>query len=313
MKSNKYKIYQVASSGLLIALSIVLGIISKFVPFFRMPSGGGISLAMIPLTFSGLILGPIYGLVCGLLYSIFNMLIDGAFSWGLPSIVLDYFLSYSSAFICGFFRKYFYKKKTWSIVTSLSIFITLRFICHFLSGVLIFNPYFEETNKLFTIQAVTYSSIYNLGYLVPTLIVSIFISLIIVQPIFKLFNNSIFQVLGSKYLNKENNDSTKEIVISYLSLVSLICLVLSFIFKVTLVDISVNFGFLSIISLSISTILFIYLIYLFNYSDDKYISGVNILGIRTNISTYSIYFINIVINTIFISISILSICFNFIS
>ena len=313
MKSNKYKIYQVASSGLLIALSIVLGIISKFVPFFRMASGGGLSLAMIPLTFSGLILGPIYGLVCGLLYSIFNMLIDGAFSWGLPSIVLDYFLSYSSAFICGFFRKYFYKKKTWSIVTSLSIFITLRFICHFLSGVLIFNPYFEETNKLFTIQAVTYSSIYNLGYLVPTLIVSIFISLIIVQPIFKLFNNSIFQVLGSKYLNKENNDSTKEIVISYLSLVSLICLVLSFIFKVTLVDISVNFGFLSIISLSISAILFIYLRYLFNYSDDKYIRDVKILGIRTNISTYSIYFINIVINTIFISISILSICFNFIS
>lgn len=308
--SNKYKIYQIATSGLLIALSIVLGIISKFVPFFRMPSGGGISLAMIPLTFSGLILGPIYGLVCGLAYSIFNMLIDGAFSWGLPSILLDYFLSYSSAAICGLFRKYFYQKKAWSIIVSLTLFTSLRFICHFFSGVLLFNPYFEETNKLFTLQAVSYSTIYNLGYLLPTLIVALFISLILSQPIFRLFNNSVFQVLGSKYSEEKEGKHNKENFLFYTSIISFICVLLSFVFKVTLNDISVNFGFFAIISVIISSLLFVYLTYLFINSEDQYYQ-VNIFNNKFTFSSFAIYFLCIIINIIIITLSILSICLSY--
>lgn len=307
--SNKYKIYQIATSGLLLALSFVLGIISKFIPFFRMPSGGGISLAMIPLTFTGLILGPVYGLIAGLLYSIFNMLVDGAFSWGIPSLFLDYFLPYSSAAICGLFRSYFYKKKTWSIVVSLVSFVFIRFICHFLSGVLLFNPYFEETNKLFTLEAVSYSTIYNLGYLIPTLIVSLIVSLIISQPIFKLFNNSIFQVLGSKYFDKSENNLGREKLISYASILSLICLLFSYIFNIALKDIEVNLAFLSIISLSISTLLIVYIMILFNNENKEY--SIKFLKENINISLYDIYFINVLSNTVLMSLSIVSICVNY--
>ena len=310
-RSSKYQIYQIVVSGLLLSLSFVLGMISKFVPFFRMPSGGGISLAMIPLTFIGLILGPIYGLVSGFLYGTFNMLVDGAFSWGFASILLDYFLSYSSAFICGFFRKYFYKKRIWSIIVSLALFISLRFICHFLSGVILYNPYIEETGIIFSAPAVVYSTIYNLGYLLPTFIVSLLVSLIISEPIFKLFNNNIFIILGKKYLddNKENNNI--EIIMYYLLGLSLICLIFSNILNISLKDISINFSFLSIVSLVLSSLIFIYNLYLVSFKDEFTYSKETIRYIlfQTN---YKLYFYLTILSIPIISFSILSICFNFI-
>ena len=309
-RSNKYQIYQIAISGLLLSLSFVLGIISKFVPFFRMPSGGGISLAMIPLTFSGLILGPVYGLVSGLLYGVFNMLVDGAFSWGFPSILLDYFLSYSSAFVCGFFSKYFYRKKIWSFIASLVLFILLRFICHFMSGILLYNPYVEEEGTLFSIPAIIYSTIYNIGYLLPTFIVSLLVSLIISQPIFNLLNNNIFITLGEKYEIKGSKKYSFDINSCLLVALSVISLLLSFIFKINLRDISINFGFLSIISLIIGVIVLIYcLLSTIFKKEELYNKNLNQIKIFKN--NYYLYLTNIVLTIPIIMFSILSIVINY--
>ena len=309
-KSDKYQIYQVVVSGLLLSLSFVLGMISKLVPFFRMPSGGGISLAMIPLSFVGLILGPIYGLVSGFLYGVFNMLIDGAFSWGFPSILLDYFLSYSSAFVCGFFRKYFYKKKIWSVVVSLSLFIVLRFFFHFLSGVILYNPYIDETGIMFSLPAVLYSTIYNLGYLLPTFIISLLVSLMIIQPIFRLFNNNIFLTLGKKYYDKENDHSSIEIILYYLTLISFVSMIISFAFNVSYDEMTINFSFLAIISLIISTYALINSVYLIYFRDENEYKK-ELIRYKVFKTNYRLHISNIILIIPIITLSITSICLNY--
>ena len=229
IKNNKHQIYQIVMSAILLALSIVMGLLSKLIPFFRMPSGGSLSLSMIPLTLSGLILGPIYGLVTGFSYGLINMLVDGAFSYGPLCLLFDYFLAYASGFVCGFFRKYYYKNNVWSFVFALSSFILLRLLFHTLSGIIVFNDYLEETGKLFSAKAISFSLIYNASYLIPTFIVSLILLIMLSSTLFRLNKSHIFKILGEKYISDENEKYIYDIVLIYLLGLSLLSYIISLI------------------------------------------------------------------------------------
>ena len=97
---------------------------------------------------------------------------DGLFGWGLTPvmliacILLDYVLAYTSLGIAGIFRNK--GAAGWLGGTILAVFI--RFLFHFLSGVVIWHSYGELWNGFSTDNTVLYSLLYNGSYMLPEMI-----------------------------------------------------------------------------------------------------------------------------------------------
>lgn len=229
--SSKKSIYQISLSSLFLALAVVFASISKYVlPFLHLPNGGSISLVMVPLTLAVLILGPLYGLFVSLTFALINLVFDNGFAYNYLSLILDYFLAFSTCLVCTFFRKKYYHNKISSLFLSILFFSLLRFICHFFSGVLIswqgdvslIAPNFEKSN-------VIYSLIYNLTYIVPSFILSTIVLLSISKPLFQLNLSMMLKTLNPYkddiYDQKEDYSFIK--IVSSISLISLISSIIS--------------------------------------------------------------------------------------
>lgn len=229
--SSKKSIYQISLSSLFLALAVVFASISKYVlPFLHLPNGGSISLVMVPLTLAVLILGPLYGLFVSLTFALINLVFDNGFAYNYLSLILDYFLAFSTCLVCTFFRKNYYQNKISSLFLSILCFSFLRFICHFFSGVLIswqgdvslIAPNFEKSN-------VIYSLIYNLTYIVPSFILSTIVLLSISKPLFQLNSSMMLKTLNPYkddiYDQKEDYSFIK--IVFSISLISLISSIIS--------------------------------------------------------------------------------------
>lgn len=229
--SSKKSIYQISLSSLFLALAVVFASISKYVlPFLHLPNGGSISLVMVPLTLAVLILGPLYGLFVSLTFALINLVFDNGFAYNYLSLILDYFLAFSTCLVCTFFRKKYYQNKISSLFLSILCFSFLRFICHFFSGVLIswqgdvslIAPNFEINN-------IIYSLVYNLTYIVPSFVLSTIVLLSISKPLFQLNSTMMLKTLNpyndDSYYQKEDYSFIK--IVSSISLISLISSIIS--------------------------------------------------------------------------------------
>lgn len=212
-KRSHKAIAQICLSALYLALAIVLGAIAKFVPFLNMPNGGSISLAMVPLTLAALSLGPLYGTFIGLAYGVINMLMDGAASYHWLSLILDYFLAFSTVGIAGFLKKYYYKNKTWSLLLGLSIFGLLRFVCHFFSGVTVWsiasgNVNYDQIIPDFSFESVLFSLGYNATYVIPSVVIGSILLAVIAEPLFSMNHLNILRDLAPEQEEKFTKSST---------------------------------------------------------------------------------------------------------
>ncbi len=102
-------------------------------------------------------------------------IMDGLFGWGLSPlmliacILLDYLLAFSVLGIAGLFRK----QGIVGWIIGIVIAVGLRFVCHFLSGVVIWQS-FGELWEGFTINnPILYSFIYNGCYMLPEMIFTV--------------------------------------------------------------------------------------------------------------------------------------------
>ena len=98
---------------------------------------------MVPVAFLSCILGLKWGFGAAFAYSLIQLFISlgDVMSWGLTPIavvgtlVFDYLLAYTALGICGIFRK----KGIFGIVAGVALGTFIRFVCHFFTGVLIFD------------------------------------------------------------------------------------------------------------------------------------------------------------------------------
>ncbi len=171
-KTNKQQnIRKIALCGVMIALGTVLSMIKVYEP----PLGGGVTvMSMVPLAFISCMLGLRWGFGAAFAYSIIQLFISfgEVMSWGLTAgaviatFVLDYLLAYLVLGVCGVFRN----RGTVGIVAGVAIGTFLRFICHFLTGVYIFDIWMpEEWENIWV-----YSLCYNGGYMLPEIIITCF-------------------------------------------------------------------------------------------------------------------------------------------
>ena len=164
MKRNS-NIKRLCVSAIMISLATVLSLIKVY----TLPLGGSITLlSMVPIAFLSVSYGLGWGFFSAFVYALLQLFLDIAAiaSWGLTPaifvgcIVFDYILAYTALGISGMFRK----KGTVGVVLGVCAALFLRFLSHFLSGIILFRSY-EMFNSPFL-----WSLFYNGSYMLPELI-----------------------------------------------------------------------------------------------------------------------------------------------
>jgi thiamine transporter len=169
-----------------IGMAVALAAILNFIPLWRMPQGGSISLEMLPILIIALRwgagpgrgAGP--GMMAGAVYGLVQLAL-GPFIIHPVQLVLDYPLPYMLVGLAGIFSNKIDLKIKGSTYGWLLLAVLTgglgRFISHFLSGVIFFAQYAPEGQSPWV-----YSAIYNVSYLLPALL----LSYIIIIPLIKI-------------------------------------------------------------------------------------------------------------------------------
>lgn len=158
-------------SGVLVALSVVLVLASELIP--SLPNGGKITLAsMVPVIFVSLILGTKWGLISSVCFSLIQIMtgfypppVQNFISF-LLVIMLDYVIAFGGLGLAGLFKNIFGDKR-WSYALSGVIAGFIRYICHIISGIVIWGVYAPEGQSV-----LWYSLTYNGSYMIPEIIIS---------------------------------------------------------------------------------------------------------------------------------------------
>ncbi|MCR5128993.1 MAG: energy-coupled thiamine transporter ThiT [Lachnospiraceae bacterium] len=173
MQNEKTKI--LVEGALMIALATVL----SFIRVVKLPWGGSITLlSMLPIVLFSIRRGVKAGLGVSFLFALVQFvqgIMDGLFGWGLTPgsliacILLDYLLAFTVLGLAGLFRK----KGVTGWICGIALAILLRFVMHFLSGVVIWKSFGQLWGDFFTENTVLYSLLYNGAYMLPEMIFTI--------------------------------------------------------------------------------------------------------------------------------------------
>jgi len=193
-------------SAMLVALSAVLAVISMMIPL-QLPFGGSVTLAsMLPIVLVGYMFGVKWGLGSALVFAVIQMLLgwgtvtaffmpgDSQMVWYNAVLVclIDYILAYTVLGFSGIFTKKI--KNPAAALCIGSIFaLTLRYICHILSGAIFFGTWAEwfftdvmpgmgewvlSSFSGFGLAAV-YSVVYNGLYMIPEIVLTAVLAAIV--------------------------------------------------------------------------------------------------------------------------------------
>lgn len=168
------RVYKMVLSAIMIALSVVLSLVT----IYKLPMGGEVTLfSMVPIITISWIFGPKWGLGAGLTLALVRMLMDSGTVFGYVSgaaaytilVMVDYILPFTLLGLGGVFRKVI-KNRYWAIGVGTFMVCFLRFVCHFISGVTIWNSFAAGTAKK---VVYLYSLTYNGSYMLPETILTI--------------------------------------------------------------------------------------------------------------------------------------------
>ena len=170
---------KITASALMIALATVLMWVSKLLPAPWL-QGGSVTLAsMVPIITVGILFGTKLGLCSSLAYALIQMMFGfyppptQTLLYFVLVVLLDYILAFGVLGVSGWFFRLF-KKKFFAIPLSAFIVTSLRYLCHIISGILIWGVYAEEGQSV-----LAYSLIYNGTYMIPEIIISTIVTAII--------------------------------------------------------------------------------------------------------------------------------------
>lgn len=152
MKKNIH-LRWLCEGAIMLALAQILG----YIRFYRMPYGGSITLAMVPIIFFALRWGVKKGLLVSFIYGVLQLLLDGGYAYTWQSMLLDYLVAYTPLGLAGIF-----KGKKLGFLPGTVIGVFLRYASLTLSGVYVWAEYMPETFLGFAMTSPwVYSPIYN--------------------------------------------------------------------------------------------------------------------------------------------------------
>ena len=170
------------------ALMVAIGTVLANIKIYELPNGGSITLfSMVPFILVSFRHGVKWGLFTGFVNSLLQMLL-GFYAPPAPGllplvgmILLDYVLAFSFLGLACVFAKPFKNKLVGVAVGSAAVCV-LRFLCSFLSGVLVWGNLNEG------LSAWTYSLGYNASYMLPETLITVVGAVLLIKAAPQIFD-----------------------------------------------------------------------------------------------------------------------------
>lgn len=178
-KKRQSNLIVLAECAVMLALAIILSLIR----IYKMPMGGSVTMfSMLPICLIAVKYGPKQGLSTALLFALYKLvkaLVEGdvfVYTTTLVAVIVcvlfDYLLPFTFLGFSGVFRKH----GDVGILCGISLTVIFRFVCHFVTGVVIWGQWAPEgMGKLL------YSLIYNGQYMLPELIITVILAVILIK------------------------------------------------------------------------------------------------------------------------------------
>lgn len=168
MKTKKKPVRALTEGAILIAVAEIL----SFLPLYKLPWGGSIDLAMLPVILFCVRWGFGPGMLASCAHGLLQMLIEGGIAYGWQSILGDFLIAYGVLGIAGLFKGKF------CLATVVAC--TARFLVHYIVGATIWAELMPES---FLGMAMTnpwfYSVLYNGIYMLPDTVLLLVVYLLL--------------------------------------------------------------------------------------------------------------------------------------
>ena len=145
-----------------ISMAVAMALVLSQLRLFRMPAGGSVTLAMLPLLVIGLRWGGYPGIMAGVVFGILRLFL-GAYVVHPAQFLLDYPVAYGMIGLVGFVPG--------PRLVAISAAGLGRLMMHVLSGVIFFS------GAVVGVDAWVASLIYNVTYLVPEMVLAAAVAL----------------------------------------------------------------------------------------------------------------------------------------
>lgn len=154
--SKHYRLLALCEGAILIALAEILSLL----PFYKLPWGGSIDLAMLPVIVICVRWGFGPGMLAATAHAIIQTLLEGGIAIGWQSIIGDFLVAYMVLGLAGCFKGRF--------VPATLVACGARFLVHYVVGATIWAEYMPESFFGMTMTTPwVYSALYNGAYMLP--------------------------------------------------------------------------------------------------------------------------------------------------
>ena len=158
MEKSHRKVRMLTEGAVCIALAEIL----SFIPLYKMPWGGSVDLAMLPIILYCVRWGFGAGMVASFAHAVLQTLFEGGIAIGWQSI------------IAGLFKGKFFIATVVACVA--------RFLVHYVVGATIWAEYMPETFFKMTMTTPwVYSALYNGAYMLPDMLVILVVGAVLLK------------------------------------------------------------------------------------------------------------------------------------
>ena len=177
MKTSKLTLRCLTEGAIFVALAQVL----SYIKLFELPQGGSITVAMLPIFIFCARWGFGPGMLASIVYSVLQLVFDGAYAWGWQSMLGDYIVAFSVLGVAGLFSGQRYGFFIGTAVGSLA-----RFLVHYVVGATVWAEYMPESFFGMTMHSPWfYSLLYNGSYMLIDMLLCLGVGLLLWKPMGK--------------------------------------------------------------------------------------------------------------------------------
>ena len=161
MKTTQ-KTQRMTVSAVMLAFATVLALVCELIPFLNLPFGGGFTVAsMLPIVIISYMYGLKWGFFTSFTYSVIQIIMSlikgstvmalftpssdgymGSIGIAIAIIIIDYLVAYTVLGIGGVFRNKI-KNKILALVLGVVVALSLRYLCHIVSGYIFYGAWAE--------------------------------------------------------------------------------------------------------------------------------------------------------------------------
>ena len=176
------------------ALMIALATVLSMIKILRMPFGGSVTLlSMLPLVVMSYRHGLRWGLLTSFVHSILQLVMGFSNVGYCPTllsqigcILLDYVLAFTALGLADLFAKPFTNRIA-GVAVGTAVVCALRFICSWLSGILLWGEYQSYYDWAKGMPLWLYSLVYNGNYMLPETVITVIGAVVLVKTAKVLF------------------------------------------------------------------------------------------------------------------------------